>query len=127
MKGRKRWIAAVAAIVVAVSAGLAYAAIPDSSHALGIGPLGAGYRIEGAGIEVTAVAPDPLQQVLSLTLPPGSYAISAEFNVDKRAANAGVGDSPHVRGEPGRCPTGAPTTTDNQPICREVRFQAGPF
>jgi hypothetical protein len=83
MKVRKRWTAAVAAFAVAVGAGVAYAAIPGSSRALGVGPVGAGYRIEGGGIEVTAVAPDPLQQVLSLTLPPGSYAISTEFNVDK--------------------------------------------
>jgi hypothetical protein len=81
MKVRKRWLAAVASLVVAVGAGLAAAAIPGASSAPG--PVGAGYRIEGEGIEVTAGAPDPPQQILSLRLPPGSYAISAEFNVDK--------------------------------------------
>lgn len=83
---RKHWIVAVAAIVVAVGVGVgvAYAVIPDSSRALGLGaPIGTGFRTEGALIEVTAVGPNPSQQILSLTLPRGSYAISAELNVEK--------------------------------------------
>jgi len=80
---RKRWIVAAAAIVVAVSAAIAYAAMPDSGRAVGLGPVGVGYQVFGSNIEITAVAPDPLQQVVSLTLPPGSYAISAEFNFEK--------------------------------------------
>jgi hypothetical protein len=35
MKVRKRWIAAVAALVAAVGAGVAYAAVPGSSRAVG--------------------------------------------------------------------------------------------
>jgi hypothetical protein len=105
----KRRIAAAAAIAFAVGAGITYAAIPDSSGVIhgcvndGSGLLrvidtgqsckpaetgldwvqSAGYQVFGSNIEITAVAPTPLQQVVSLTLPPGSYAISAEFNFEK--------------------------------------------
>jgi hypothetical protein len=80
---RKWWIIAIAAIVVAVGTATAYAAMPDSGHAVGVGPIGVGYQVFGSNIEITAMQPDPLQQVVSLTLPPGSYSISAEFNFEK--------------------------------------------
>jgi hypothetical protein len=79
----RRWIGLAAAIVVSVGAGIAYAALPDSGRAVPVGPFGVGYQVFGSNIEITAVAPDPLQQVVSLTLPPGAYAISAEFNFEK--------------------------------------------
>src|SRR4051794_32994709 len=105
---RKLWLC-LAAVTVAVGAGVAYSAIPDSSGVIhgcvnnGSGLLrvidtgqscpggeraldwvqSAGFQVYGSDIDVTAVAPQPLQQVISLTLPPGSYWISASFNVEK--------------------------------------------
>jgi hypothetical protein len=109
---RKAWLC-LAAVMVAVGAGVAYAAIPDSTGVIhgcvngGSGLLrvintgqsctggesaidwvqSAGFQIYGSDIDVAAVAPTPLQQVISLTLPPGSYQISASFNVEKTSGD----------------------------------------
>jgi hypothetical protein len=79
----KRWTIAVAASAVAVATGVAYAAMPDSGGAVVSGPVGTGYQTTGGGTEITAVGPGSTQHVASLTLPPGSYAISAQMTVEK--------------------------------------------
>jgi hypothetical protein len=79
---RRKLIAALVSVGL-FGAGIAYAAIPDSGQAVGVGPVGVGYQVFGSSIPITAVGPGPQQQVISLTVPAGSYAVSAEFNFEK--------------------------------------------
>lgn len=98
-----------AAVMVAVGAGVAYAAIPGSDGVIhgcvnnGSGLLrvrdsgqscpggestldwvqSAGFQIYGSNIDISAIGPGPAQQVVSLTLPPGSYQFNASFNAEK--------------------------------------------
>jgi hypothetical protein len=80
---RKRYVVVLATAVLALASGVVYVAMPDSGQAVGIGPPGVGYQVFGSNIAITAVAPDPLQQVITLKVPAGTYAVSTEFNFEK--------------------------------------------